>query len=270
VKRANGDWMLLDPTWIPGVREMWSSAEQQQQFLPGIPGGADIMTTPVSPAENHFLRMSGSAKLSSNGTLEGSITITAEGQTDAGIRRAYARSFQSSWSEILPRVLTASVPAIEILDLQMQQPGDLSAPMSIAVRYRIPHYATVVGSALSFVPLLARNPFCDGTFGAELGVDTTLLQRNGGFRLRCSKLVEIRDTVLLPAAMKDVSLPRFEGARDDASSFEAAYRLDGTTLLLSATHRMEKRVYEAADWPVFRAGLAQRLRLMQQPVVLEK
>jgi transglutaminase-like putative cysteine protease len=270
VKRANGNWMLLDPTWIPGVREMWSSAEQQQQFLPGIPGGADIMTTPVSPAENHYLRLANSSKLGADGTLEGSLTVAAEGQTDAGVRRAFERSFRSSWTEVIPRLLASSLPAVEILGTEMGQPGDLSQPMRIAVRYRIPRYATVAGSTLAIVPLLARNPFSDGLFASELAMDTTLAERRFGFRLRCSKLVEIHDTLALPSAMKAVALPRFEGARDGASSFEASYRVTGSTLLLDATHRMEKRVYEASDWPVFRAGLAQRLRLMRQPVVLEK
>ena len=47
VKRNDGNYQLLDPTWVPFLRELWSSAEQQQQYLMGVPEGADLGTTPL-------------------------------------------------------------------------------------------------------------------------------------------------------------------------------------------------------------------------------
>jgi hypothetical protein len=38
--KVDGQYHLLDPTWVPGVRELWSSAEQQQEYLMGVPEGA--------------------------------------------------------------------------------------------------------------------------------------------------------------------------------------------------------------------------------------
>ena len=54
VKLKDGKYHLLDPTWVPFDRELWSSAEQQQQYLMGVPEGADLATTPLSAPENHF------------------------------------------------------------------------------------------------------------------------------------------------------------------------------------------------------------------------
>ena len=54
--KVDGTYHLLDPTWVPGVRELWSSAEQQQEYLMGVPEGADLMSTPLSPPEKHFIR----------------------------------------------------------------------------------------------------------------------------------------------------------------------------------------------------------------------
>ena len=53
VKLASGTYMPLDPTWVPFCRELWSSAEQQQNYLPGVPEGSDLRLTPVSAPENH-------------------------------------------------------------------------------------------------------------------------------------------------------------------------------------------------------------------------
>lgn len=49
--------MPLDPTWVPFCRELWSSAEQQQNYLPGTPEGTDLCLTPISDPENHYVRI---------------------------------------------------------------------------------------------------------------------------------------------------------------------------------------------------------------------
>lgn len=51
VKLSSGTYMPLDPTWVPFCRELWSSAEQQQNYLPGVPEGSDLCLTPVSAPE---------------------------------------------------------------------------------------------------------------------------------------------------------------------------------------------------------------------------
>lgn len=57
VKLSDGTMMPLDPTWVPFCRELWSSAEQQQNYLPGTPEGTDLCLTPISDPENHYVRM---------------------------------------------------------------------------------------------------------------------------------------------------------------------------------------------------------------------
>ena len=100
VQHRNGQYELLDPTWVPGVRELWSSAEQQQGYLMGLPNGADLMETPVSPAEKHYVRITGTSKIKKNGTLVGTFTVTAEGQSDAAVRGVF-KARQSEWQRNL-------------------------------------------------------------------------------------------------------------------------------------------------------------------------
>ena len=83
--RRTGKYQLLDPTWVPFVRELWSSAEQQQNYLMGVPGGADLGETPVSDPNNHYLRISGTSEILPDGSLEGEYTVAAEGQTDMNV-----------------------------------------------------------------------------------------------------------------------------------------------------------------------------------------
>ncbi|MCB2205650.1 DUF3857 and transglutaminase domain-containing protein [bacterium] len=270
VKRSNGSWMLLDPTWIPGVREMWSSAEQQQQFLLGIPGGADIMSTPVSPPQNHYWKATNNATLENDGTLAGTVVIEAEGQSDALMRRAFARSHRSSWEDVYTQLLANAYPAAELLHQEMTDVYDLSKPFSVTLTYRIPHFARVIGKQMYFTPMLLRNPFDDYSNAPELRTNTSLEQRKYGFRQRCSRLVELQDNITLPGTMTPVKVPDDNMIEGAVAGFRSNVRLEGNILRSSLTHRMEKRVYEAGEWPLFRSCLMARKQLSDTPVILSK
>ena len=270
VKLSTGEWMLLDPTWIPGVREMWSSAEQQQEFLLGIPGGADVMSTPVSPAENHYWKAVNHATLAEDGSLEGTVTIEAEGQSDSMLRRAFARSHRSSWEDQFTTLFLRKFPQATVGVSAMTRIEDLSVPFSITLTYRIPAYATIDGKKVLLRSLLLDTPFDDSFNAAELGIATALEKRDYGFRTRCSKLVRLDETITLPASLRAERLPDRVQHIAAPASFIAAVTMEGNALSISAEHRLEKRLYEAAEWPAFRAALLARKELSSTPIILSR
>lgn len=105
VKLSDGTMMPPDPTWVPFCRELWSSAEQQQNYLPGTPEGTDLCLTPISDPENHYVRIKAQNTLDEKGTLKGTFTIEAEGQSDSNIRRIFTTGFQSEWAHTMERQL---------------------------------------------------------------------------------------------------------------------------------------------------------------------
>jgi len=269
-KLSNGHWVLLDPTWVPGVREEWSSAEQQQQFLMGIPGGSDLMTTPISPPENHFLKISCESQLLDNGTLDAKLTITAEGQSDASIRRGFVRTYQSAWKEILPAYLSKLSPEVEIKEIKYTDPYDVNIPIKIEMSFKIPDYAIITKEQVIFTPLLARNPFNDNTFSSELHIDTSVTERKYGFRTRCSKLVQLEETIKLPKYKSKKAIPEFSNISGKWDGFSAKYSIDANKLTLKAEHKIGKRIYEKEDWQEFKAALAERLKFMNSTIILDK
>ena len=119
VQLRNGKFEMLDPTWVPNVRELWSSAEQQQGYLIGTAEGCDLMETPISPAEKHYIRIIGESSIDMDGTLTGTFTVSAEGQSDATVRYLFDEPM-SEWRSSLelqllqiapmPRFSTSSTP----------------------------------------------------------------------------------------------------------------------------------------------------------------
>lgn len=268
VQLHNGKFEMLDPTWVPNVRELWSSAEQQQGYLIGTAEGCDLMETPVSPAEKHYIRIIGESAIDMEGTLTGTFTVSAEGQSDATVRYLFDEPM-SEWRSNLELQLLQIAPNAEIIDIQYTDPDHyLDHPVSITYRYRIPHYATVDKEVISFIPLTARNlfSFAMGHLRFNLSPET----RTQPFSDRCSRLVDIREIITLPYAPSQFHYPMIDGIANPAASFGCGFQMEGTKLSFGEQAVFSKRIYEASDWPAFRASAKAQLQVSQTPVILTK
>ncbi|MDY5969352.1 MAG: DUF3857 and transglutaminase domain-containing protein [Bacteroidales bacterium] len=272
VRRRNGNYELLDPTWVPNVRELWSSAEQQQGYLMGLPEGADLMYTPLSPAENHYIKLKGKSKILVNGTLVGEFTITAEGQSDQAVRQLVFGGRMSEWQGNLERELTKIDPRAEIVNVKYTDPDAyLMQPVSITYKYKIPGYATVDGDALVFTPLLARLPYAGAM--SHLGFNTDVQSRKYPFADRCSRLIEVSEEIALPDNYKRLAFTgEVRGVVHAAANFGCQYNLTegGKTLFFGENAMLNKRIYLPEDWPAFRAVVQNQKTLQSTPVVLTK
>lgn len=275
VQRRNGQYMMLDPTWVPGLRELWSSAEQQQGYLMGLPEGADLMYTPVSAAENHYVRINATSKLNKKGTLSGTITITAEGQSDRAVRGVMGGR-TSEWQVNLERELLYIDPRANIKEITHTDPDHyLDQPVSITYQYEIPNYAVVDGDNLMFIPLSARNFYARAM--GHLGFNENLEERQYAFADACSRLVEINETVTLPAKYRKFVFgssknKAIQSVVHPAVNFGCGYQLsdDGKTLVFGESAMFNKRVYNAEDWQAFRQAVKNQKTLATTPVVLTK
>lgn len=268
VQHRDGRFELLDPTWVPNVRELWSSAEQQQGYLMGLPNGADLMVTPISAPENHYVRISAKTAIDPYGTLSGSITVSAEGQSDAAVRGVFGAR-KSEWRQNLEAELLRIAPNAEIIDIQHTDPDHyLDQPVSITYTFRIANYATVTPNEIIFIPLSARN-FYSRAMG-HLNFDITPETRTQPFADRCSRLVEISEDITLPYQYSQLHFPYIEGVADPAASFGCQYWIDGSHFTFAESLLFGKRVYEASDWPTFRASVAGQKALAKTPVILTK
>lgn len=269
VKRRNGEYQLLDPTWVPGVRELWSSAEQQQGYLMGLPEGADLMYTPISPPENHYVKINGKSKLDKEGTLKGNFSITAEGQSDAAVRGVFKYSVRTEWEKNLEKELLYLHPNARLTKVtHTDNDKYLEQPVKITYSYVIPEYALVTEDEILFTPPMASGVFKSAM--SHLYFNTKEEAKEFGFRDRCSRLVEISEEVELPKYAEALSLPSAENVDDHYVSFNGAYELDGKKLKFDQTISLGKRVYDAKDWPAFRQAVMNQNYFADQKIILKK
>jgi len=255
VVKLDGKYHLLDPTWVPGVRELWSSAEQQQEYLMGVPEGADLMTTPVSPPENHYLYYTIDSRVMTDGTLVADVRIEAEGQSDSRLRRYMGYGPLHRRADMQRSMLCRNLPGARVTNLSVHDTGDLSRPMVIAFRVHVPG-AFRKGDELSLLqPLSSRLPL-DGALAFSY-INTGLKQRKNAFRTSCSQLVRVRETIILPRAMSPVNAPEWKKVNGDATEFTGKLTQKGKRLTLFREIKLKKRIYQAKDWPGFRQSVLQ-------------
>jgi hypothetical protein len=271
VKLKNGQYELLDPTWVPFIRELWSSAEQQQNYLLGLPEGADLGITPVSPPENHYVQIFGTSILSPEGTLEGELTVRAEGQSDGAIRRMFTGNYKDQWTHALEQELIRVHPAAELLSVDYGDPYKyLDGPINITMKYRIPGYALVSGDEMIVKSFIAAG-FMKRALG-HLYMDTRSETKTYSFRDRCSRQVVLNESISLPGSYSIVYKPEAEAFTDATASFEGGYELspDNLNLRMSQALNFNKRIYEPSEWPSFRKATLAETKFIDEPVILKK
>ncbi len=268
VRLHNGRYKLLDPTWVPFIRELWSSAEQQQQYLMGLPEGADLGTTPVSDPANHYIKIEGNTELLSDGSLKGRFTIQAEGQSDAAVRGLLKNSPPAAWSQNIEKEILKLWPQATITKLDYTDPyAYREGAEKISIEFSIPGFAVVSGKTLMFTPLSAAEIFKN--FQGQLSFDTDPAERKYPFRDRCSRQVSIHETMSLPVNSKAGRVPSSVKTGGNAASYTGGYALKGNTLEFTSRAVFAKRIYETTDWPEFRASVEAQNKFSEKPVVIE-
>jgi hypothetical protein len=268
VKLRSGEYMMLDPTWVPFTRENWSSREQQQNYLMGLPQGADLMETPISAPENHYFRINGTSALQSDGTLTGEFTLIAEGQSDASVRGIFTRSNKADWQSNFEKELVQISPRIEIVEMSFTDPyAYLLQPVQIKVKYRIPDYAIATKDEIIFTPVVAANLF--GSRHSHIHFDTSIENRTYPFADGCSKLIEFNETITLPANMSIRFKPESKQTSGSGADFESSYTIEGNTLTFAQKVVLKKRIYQPEDWSSFRDAVKYQNEFASTPIILK-
>ncbi len=267
VKLHNGAYKLLDPTWVPFLRELWSSAEQQQNYLMGVPEGADLMITPISAPENHYFRITVQSEVDDSGTLKAHYELTAEGQSDAAIRRSFTGDEKTNWYHNIEREILRISPSAQITALDYGDPYDYQAnPILIKIDFEIPNYALVSKKEMIFKPIISQDAFIRGM--AHLYTNTTKETRNYGFRDRCSRLVQLTETIKVPADFHLKKEAEADSFGDDISSFKYNINQKGEQIKLYQEISLGKRIYEAEDWPMYRKAVMAQKDLRNRNLIL--
>jgi len=248
VKRGDGRYQLLDPTWVPGTRELWSSLEQEQQYLMGVPETAGLMTTEWSPPEKHFIDVHSELRLEADGDLTGRLRIEADGQGDAAIRRVMLRNPRSHWAVFFNTLLAGLHPAAESTGLEFQDPGDMSRPMAIRLDFRCPGYAQVKDKVMMFKSPVLKQYLSDQATAFFLHLKVDAKERKYPLNGRCTGIFRWDEVIQLPAGYSLREVPAPIAVDGPAAAYRRTVQSEAGRVSVQAELVVKRRVFPAAEY----------------------
>ncbi|MCK4304309.1 MAG: DUF3857 domain-containing protein, partial [Candidatus Eisenbacteria sp.] len=247
VKLDDGSYRMLDPTWVPQSRDVWSKAEGEQHYVIGSPEGEELCAIRSFAAEESPVRITFRTKLDKAGTLEGEVELVGDGYMDRRLRGALAYRGRPQWDAYVARMLSAISPSIELIEAEFDDFRNYDKPMRYVARFRIGGYAAVTDSTIDFrIPSLRFLADCQrfvrvvGLAPAEERAHPAL------FWATC--VAEVEEKLTLPRSYEfETELPECDLKRD-AATLSAESEAKGKKLQFHQRLSLEKRTVPAEEW----------------------
>jgi len=249
LRQKDGSFRMLDPTWVPWVREQWSSAEQEQQYLIGFKEGQKLMTTPYSEAENHYYNLDAMCLIHEDGTLKASFQISLEGQTDARLRRYIKRNHTAESDAYFKTLLKDAFPDARITSLTYQNPLDISKNMTVDIHFEIPNYV-IKNESTVFLKSPALFFLKNDSINRDLNLKVDAKERKYGIRSRCTKLYNIKEEIIFFNEINKEKSKIIENKKVDGefADLNLTSEIDGKSLKTSLTISLKRRIYPKDAW----------------------
>jgi hypothetical protein len=241
-RRAEGGWVMYDPTWVPYNNDIWSKLETEQHYLIGSPEGEPLRRIPYSPPEESPLRLRHDGRLLTDGTLEGTLRLEAGGAVDSRLRRLLVGTPRRRLTDKIASILAPMCPGVEGVQVRHRVVDDFSGDMWVEVRYRAPGFAVPVGDGLEFtnpaLPVLVGH----GTLfraSAEEWTDG----RESDVMLYHTQLLDAEQTIQLPRGFEASHIPAPTEVDETYAAFKGSGEaLDGRLVIRSRVEVRRRQI----------------------------
>lgn len=253
LRKKDGTFMILDPTWVPLSRELWSSREAEQHLVYGTPEGQPLTQSPYYEPEYNRLVARAESTLLENGELSTQITMDLHGYPCTTLRRMIDRHPPDRQRGAFERALNVA-PNARMIRFEHTDPYDYSRDAQVEMTVSAEGYAAGGnGNHLFRLPLLSH------PLGEWLIPDVTQSlekpERTYGMRMRATRLVRYEETVKLPREWNVVRHPgpvKLDGPAISVS-FEATPAEGEVRYRLEVA--LKKHIVAADEYPAVRDAL---------------
>ncbi len=269
VKTGENDYTLYDPTWCPFSAEIWSSAEKPQHYVIGSPEGEELMQTPPAPPSDNFLKVVSRGRIDQDGNLTGTMTISAGGYTETGLR--WARVFHEAYRfrPTLEQWVSYISPRAVLQDYQITDPVNVNRPFVIRIDYTVPGYAAVTDDLLVVVPPVARH-IVRGRRTADFLEPARTTERHHDIFLRATREFILEERLALPGRYRLEAGPEPAKVDGPHASFESEIQVDGRVLETRQRLVIKHKVIPAEGHGNLHEAVTAYDRLEDDPVLLAR
>ncbi|MCK6483984.1 MAG: DUF3857 and transglutaminase domain-containing protein [Phycisphaerae bacterium] len=254
IRKPDGSFRLLDPTWMPKSRENWSSAEQLQYVVYGTPQGEELTRSPYSGPEENCLTWEARSRLADDNSLNGSLSFTAEGAPETALRRSLARFRPQQRSDFFDDTFGALAANALLRNTQAMDAVDFSGPLGGRFDFAAAHYA--LGDGERRVVSLPMLRLACGTVLSDLINAASAETRKYPLRLRSTRRVVLTESIALPRGWTASDGLR-EAVRLDGPAAAVRFEMSksGDGLRYECQVDLKKHVVPSEDYAGFRGAM---------------
>ena len=225
----NGDDLLMDPT-DENTLDLLPATEGNQSYLVCRPSGADLMTSPIVPAEQNLLRVSTTGVMNDLGHLEAKSELAFNGVNDNLFREVFAQMKPDEQRRFFEKALNSVMPGTHLTQLRLTPENmlDTSTPLRAEINFTVDHLAVFGGKkAIVNLPWISN----------RLGIVNNIL-RNAGLAQRkypfetyvACGFVETFSLKLPDSFLKTLSIPSCAPIDDGCISYQRHFDFKDHTL----------------------------------------
>ncbi|HUU85468.1 MAG TPA: DUF3857 domain-containing protein [Phycisphaerae bacterium] len=252
VRNAEGSLRLVDPTWSPKSREIWSSREPEQYVVYGLPEGHELGQSPYFPPEHNAVKCKGTSRIEPDGRLTCRLHLDLTGYPDTYFRRGLTRVRKPDQRGLIEGWLARLGGLVSLDELSHSGPIDYSRDVAIDATAS-DEAGTVGNGTIRMVRLpLLQHPFADIFAPDVLQKVDKNEERKFGMRMRATRLLSYSDTLTLPAGWTVEDMPEERSIDNDAAGLKFTIKQEGQNLHYTYEVTVKKQMIPAELYEGYR------------------
>ncbi|MFH1010280.1 MAG: DUF3857 and transglutaminase domain-containing protein [bacterium] len=240
LKKPDGSFWMIDPTWAAASRDIWSLAEGEQHYVIGSPEGEDRAAIRTFKAEESQTLVKARWRAKSNGDLVGTIRAKGTGYGDTRLRRAMGDTPLAEQRRMIEDWLLKVSPAARLKSHTVTDPLDFHKDVEVTMEVELPGYAcadrnyfSVASPALKLV-VGAQRPF-------NLTLDLKEEERKTPVLLWATREIYVDEQIELPPGMRLITRSDSAVAKGDIATFRQVVSDKGGRFKNESFYRLAKR-----------------------------
>lgn len=249
-EKEPGEFVMIDPTWVPYNNDIWSKLETEQQYVIGHPEGVDLQEIRYSPPGESPMNVHNEADLEADGTLHGTVRIDGTGACDSRLRRIVYYNQKRALADYLARILSTISDRVVVEDVRHRGVEDFTGDMWVEIDYTVPGFAMKVGDGLEFRAPMA-NAVKDHGYLFRAGSIDWPEKRTVDVFLYYTQRLEITEEIDLPRGYELANELALDSVDETFAAFAGTAEMDGGTLVLHTRTDVRRRQFPPSGYEGF-------------------
>lgn len=268
VRNPDKTFTMLDPTWAPFDRYVWSYAERQQHYVIGLPQGRTLEMIPPSAPEDNRLRFVVNSRFTSNGDLTIRANLEGRGFSDTSLRRVLGYAPVAERARIGLEFIKKLSPSAQLSRFSYTDPFHFDAFVRLDAEIRLPSPYIQVDDVLQWKPVsMQMLPEYDRLMPwLSLPPNSN---RKHPVLLRSNIVVEVEETFEHPRRLVPLTLPSPVVLRTSVATLTSFVRVENRRVLFSARLVLPHRRVPASSYTQFINTVQAFMKLVNEAVRLE-